>query len=69
MEATTAIKPKSKRGFASMSKERVREIAAKGGRSVPNELRAFSVNKELAISSGKKGGSRKRKNKKVAVPV
>jgi general stress protein YciG len=63
MEATETAKPKSKRGFASMSLERVREIAAKGGKSVPKDKRSFSVNKELAISSGKKGGSTKKKRK------
>ena len=61
MEAAVATKPKSKRGFASMSPERVREIAAKGGKSVPKEKRSFSRDKELAISSGKKGGTRRGK--------
>ncbi len=46
----------SKRGFASMSKERVRMIAAKGGRSTPPEKRSFSYNQELARTAGRKGG-------------
>ena len=46
----------SKRGFASMDPERRREIAAKGGRSVPKEARGFSRNPELASEAGRKGG-------------
>jgi general stress protein YciG len=48
--------PKSKRGFASLSPERRREIARKGGQSVPPENRSFSQNTELAIAAGRKGG-------------
>lgn len=47
---------KSKRGFASMSPERQREIAAKGGRAIPPEKRSFSRSRELAVSAGAKGG-------------
>ncbi len=50
------IKPKSKRGFASMDPERQREIARKGGASVPAALRSFSQNRDLATSAGRKGG-------------
>ncbi|ACA17161.1 MULTISPECIES: general stress protein [Methylobacterium] len=46
----------SKRGFASMDMERQREIASKGGRSVPAEKRSFSQDRELASSAGRKGG-------------
>jgi general stress protein YciG len=49
-------KTKSKRGFASMSPERQREIASKGGKSVPNEKRSFSQNPDLASAAGRKGG-------------
>jgi general stress protein YciG len=48
--------PKRKRGFGSMNPERQREIAAKGGRSVPDAKRSFSMNRELASSAGRKGG-------------
>ncbi len=48
-------KAKSKRGFASMSPEKRREIAAKGGKAVPAEKRAFS-NPEIASKAGQKGG-------------
>jgi uncharacterized protein len=44
------------RGFASMSPERRKEIASKGGLSVPPEKRSFSRNKELASEAGRKGG-------------
>ena len=46
----------STRGFASMDEARQREIARKGGRSVPAERRSFSRNSELASWAGRKGG-------------
>lgn len=46
----------SRRGFASMDPERQREIARKGGASVPGEKRSFSQNRELAAAAGRKGG-------------
>lgn len=52
--------PKSKRGFASMSPEKRREIARKGGASVPADKRTFSKDKDLAASAGQKGGSSSR---------
>lgn len=48
---------KSRRGFASMSPEKRREISRKGGKSVRPALRAFSKDKELAATAGRKGGS------------
>jgi uncharacterized protein len=48
---------KSKRGFAAMDPERRREIARRGGSSVPPEKRSFSQNKELAATAGTKGGT------------
>jgi general stress protein YciG len=47
----------SKRGFASISVEKRREIASKGGKSVPAEKRSFSQNRNLASEAGRKGGS------------
>ena len=49
-------KPKSRRGFASMSPERRREIASKGGSSVPKEKRSFAKDPKLASLAGRKGG-------------
>jgi general stress protein YciG len=45
-----------RRGFAAMDKERQREIARKGGASVPDEKRSFSQDRDLAASAGRKGG-------------
>lgn len=54
---TTETKPKSRRGFAAMDPERRREIAKKGGASVPAEKRGFAKDRDLATSAGRKGGS------------
>jgi general stress protein YciG len=47
---------KSRRGFASMSPERRREIASLGGKSIPAESRSFSKQRALASKAGQKGG-------------
>jgi general stress protein YciG len=39
-----------------MDEEKRREIASKGGQSVPAEERSFSKDRELAREAGKKGG-------------
>lgn len=46
----------SNRGFASMEDSKQREIARKGGESVPDEKRSFSKDRELASQAGRKGG-------------
>ena len=46
----------SRRGFASMDPARQREIARKGGASVPSEKRSFSQDRDLAAAAGRKGG-------------
>jgi general stress protein YciG len=51
---------KSLRGFAVMDEAKRREIAAKGGASVPADRRAFSKNRELAKAAGAKGGQASR---------
>ena len=48
---------KHKRGFASMSPERRREIARLGGKAVPPEKRSFSKDRQLATCAGSIGGS------------
>lgn len=55
---TDATKPDRRhlRGFASMDPDRQREIARKGGASVPAEKRSFSQNRQLATEAGRKGG-------------
>jgi general stress protein YciG len=47
---------RSNRGFASMDEGKQREIASKGGQSVPDEKRSFSQDRELAAQAGRKGG-------------
>jgi general stress protein YciG len=39
-----------------MDPERQREIARKGGASVPGEKRSFSQDRSLAAQAGRKGG-------------
>lgn len=51
-----ADKPKARRGFAAMDPEKRRQIAAKGGASVPAEKRSYAKDRDLAASSGRKGG-------------
>lgn len=59
-ESSESTKPKSTRGFASMDATRQREIASKGGQSVPQEKRSFSQDRELAAQAGRKGGQNSR---------
>lgn len=46
----------SPRGFAAMDSAKQKEIARKGGESVPAEKRSFSQNRALAAAAGRKGG-------------
>ena len=50
----------SRRGFAAMDPERRREIARRGGASVPSEKRSFAQDRDLAASAGRKGGGTSR---------
>jgi general stress protein YciG len=54
----------AKRGFAGMTPEKRKEIATKGGKSVPAEKRAFSQNRALASRAGVKGGKANRPEKR-----
>jgi len=49
-------KPKARRGFAAMTPEKRREIAAMGGRSLKPEVRSFAADRELAARAGALGG-------------
>ncbi|WP_369059466.1 general stress protein [Caulobacter sp. 73W] len=51
---------RGRRGFAAMDPERRREIARKGGASVPSEKRSFAKDRDLAANAGRKGGSSSR---------
>jgi general stress protein YciG len=55
-QETGTARRTSNRGFASMDPAKQREIARKGGESVPNEKRSFSQDRELAAQAGRKGG-------------
>jgi general stress protein YciG len=63
-ESNWKVVSTGKRGLAAMTPERRREIASKGGKSVPANKRAFSVNKDLAIKAGRKGGAQARPEKR-----
>jgi general stress protein YciG len=56
METSMPDNDTSNRGFASMDEDKQREIASKGGQSVPDEKRSFSQDPELAAEAGRKGG-------------
>jgi hypothetical protein len=58
-------RPKSKRGFASMTKEQRGRIASLGGRSVPSAKRSFAQNRTLAAEAGRKGGQRSQVRRRV----
>ena len=51
--------PPRPRGFAAMSPEKRREIAAKGGASLTPEQRSFARDPDLARAAGQKGGLRR----------
>jgi general stress protein YciG len=48
-------KPRPPRGFAAMAPDVRREIARKGGASVPSEKRSFSQDRALAAAAGRAG--------------
>lgn len=58
----TDDKPKSKKGFASLSPERRKAVAALGGSSVKAENRSFSRDPTLAERAGRIRGLAGRKD-------
>ena len=50
------VRRKERRGFASMSPEKQREIASKGGRAAHTKGTAHEWTSEEARSAGRKGG-------------
>lgn len=50
------VKPKSKRGFASMDPERQKAIAASGGKAAHAQGKAHQFTAEEAVKAGSKGG-------------
>lgn len=61
MPDTSPARNKLRRGFACMSEEKRREIARKGGASVPADRRSFAKNRDLAASAGAAGGRKSRR--------
>jgi general stress protein YciG len=59
----TTTQQQGRRGFAGMSPERQRELAVKGGKSVPGDKRTFSKDRDLAAAAGRKGGKAQRANR------
>lgn len=53
-----------RRGFALLTPERRREIATRGGQSVPEDKRSFSQDRDLAREAGRKGGTQARRQRK-----
>jgi general stress protein YciG len=60
MQNDESTPTRSRRGFAAMDPDRRREIARRGGASVPSEKRSFAQDRDLAASAGRKGGSASR---------
>lgn len=58
-----AVEGKSKRGFASMSPEKQREIASKGGRAAHEKGTAHEFTSEEAREAGRKGGQAVSRNR------
>lgn len=56
---------KKKRGFATMSPERVKEIASQGGRNAHASGNAHKFSGELARTAGSKGGKVSQSRRKV----
>jgi general stress protein YciG len=61
--------PAGLRGFARLSPEQRKAVAAAGGASVPAEKRSFSANRNLAKEAGRLGGTMSRRLGKSASPT
>jgi general stress protein YciG len=59
------VRRSAPRGFAAMDADRRREIARKGGKSVPDEKRSFTQDRTLAAEAGRKGGRQTQSGRKV----
>ncbi len=60
LETTKAHKQRRGRGFASMSPEKQREIASKGGRAAHVQGTAHEWTSDEARAAGRKGGAASR---------
>ena len=59
----SAMPNKPKRGFAAMSEEQKKQIAAKGGKAAHAKGKAYRFSSDTAKAAGKKGGQTVSKNK------
>ena len=60
---------KERRGFASMSREKQREIASKGGRAAHEKGTAHEWTPDEARAAGRKGGQSSRGGRGRLVPI
>lgn len=60
---TTPTKPKSRKGFASMTPEERARIASMGGKAAHAAGRAHRFNSQEAVEAGRKGGAAISKNR------
>lgn len=60
---------KARRGFASMTREKQREIASRGGRAAHEKGTAHEWSSDEARSAGRKGGQSSRGGRGRLVPV
>ena len=65
----TNVERKERRGFASMSPEKQREIASKGGRAAHQKGTAHEWTSDEARSAGRKGGQISRGGRGRLVPL
>jgi general stress protein YciG len=54
--APDTVPAKKRRGFAVMDKDKVREIASKGGKAAHAQGTAHEFSREEAVAAGRKGG-------------
>ena len=52
-----AVRPKQRRGFATMDPDRLRAVCSQGGKTAHAHGRAHRFNPEQASKAGKKGGA------------
>src|SRR4030095_4661865 len=68
-EGTVDGARKERRGFASMSREKQREIASKGGRAAHEKGTAHEWTPDEARAAGRKGGQSSRGGRGRLVPI
>jgi uncharacterized protein len=61
-------RPKARRGFATMSPQKQREIASKGGRMAHEKGAAHEWTVDEAREAGRKGGSTRHSRSAIAAP-